>query len=57
MLFITGLGIILYLNGVALTITGRIDSVNLLFAGALLATLFWVSGYANLSSATIRATA
>ena len=44
---------ILYLNGVALTITGRIDSVNLLFAGALLATLFWVSGYANLSSATI----
>lgn len=45
---------ILYLNGVAVTITARIDSVNLLFAGALLATLFWVSAYDNLSSATIK---
>ena len=42
---------ILYLNGVAVTITTRIDSVNLLFAGALLATLFWVS---NLSSTAIK---
>ena len=40
---------ILYATGTSITGGFSIDWANLLFAGALLATLFWVSGYNKLT--------
>ena len=49
MFFITGLGMILYATGTSISGGFSIDWANLMFAGALLATLFWVSGYNKLT--------
>lgn len=40
---------VLYLNGALIARGVSVDSINLMFAGGLLATLFWVSGYDNLT--------
>lgn len=40
---------VLYFNGAFIERGFSVDSFNLMFAGALLATIFWVSGYDNLT--------
>ena len=40
---------VLYYNGGFIARGDSVDSTNLMFAGGLLATLFWVSGYDNLT--------